>query len=75
MRAGYHVRVRKEQLTAHLARNTGQSKSAAADELDRVVHDILARLRRGETAELPGLGKLVPGEDGIVFKTGRGRKR
>ncbi|HWR53870.1 MAG TPA: HU family DNA-binding protein [Bryobacteraceae bacterium] len=67
--------MRKEQLTAHLARSTGQSRAAAADQLDRVVHDILARLRRGEAAELPGLGKLVPGENGTVFKTGRGRKR
>lgn len=66
--------MKKQQLTSRLARNTGQSRPAAADELDRVINDILARLRRGEAAELPGLGKLIPGENGIVFKRGREKR-
>jgi nucleoid DNA-binding protein len=51
----------KGELTNRLARQTHRSKAAAADELDRVVHQILTRLRRGEKARLPGLGTFVPG--------------
>ncbi|MGE5644672.1 MAG: HU family DNA-binding protein [Acidobacteriota bacterium] len=52
----------KDELAKRLARQTHCSKAAAADEVDRVVHQILTRLRRGEKAELPGLGTFVPGE-------------
>ncbi|MGD0202023.1 MAG: HU family DNA-binding protein [Bryobacteraceae bacterium] len=51
----------RDELAARLARQTGSSKAAAADEVDRVVNDILTRLRRGEKARLPGLGTFVPG--------------
>ncbi len=51
----------KGELTTRLARQTHRSKAAAADEVDRVVHQILSRLRRGEKARLPGLGTFVPG--------------
>jgi nucleoid DNA-binding protein len=52
----------KGELARKLARQTHRSKAAAADEVDRVVHQILTRLRRGEKATLPGLGTFVPGE-------------
>lgn len=39
----------------------GQSAPEAADDLARVVENILKRLRKGEVVTLPGLGKLVPG--------------
>lgn len=53
--------MKKPELTRRLALQTHRSQAAAADELDRVVHDILARLRRGEQARLPGLGTFLPG--------------
>jgi nucleoid DNA-binding protein len=52
----------KGELANRLARQMHRSKAAAADELDRVVHQILTSLRRGEKARLPGLGTFVPGE-------------
>jgi nucleoid DNA-binding protein len=59
----------KDALASRLARRTGSSKAAAADEVDRVVHDILARLRRGERAPLPGLGTFLPGQNpGFEFE-------
>ena len=33
----------------------------AADQLDRVVNEILSNLRSGNVAPLPGLGTFVPG--------------
>lgn len=53
--------MRKQQLASRLARQSGVVKAVAADQLERVVHDILTRLRKGEPASLPGLGTFVPG--------------
>jgi nucleoid DNA-binding protein len=39
----------------------GRSEPEAADDLARVVEEILKRLRKGQVVALPGLGKLVPG--------------
>jgi nucleoid DNA-binding protein len=52
----------KDDLASRLARRTQSSKAEAADEVDRVVHQILAKLRRGERAPLPGLGTFLPGQ-------------
>ena len=60
----------KGELAGRLARQTHRSKAAAADDVDRVVHNILASLRRGEKARLPGLGTFVPGaQPGFEFDT------
>ncbi len=53
--------MRKQELARRLARRSGVTPAEAADELDRVVHRIVSRLRRGERAELPGLGMFRPG--------------
>ncbi len=64
--------MKKPELTRRLARQTHCSQAAAADEVDRVVHDILARLRRGQPAHLPGLGTFLPGpEPGFRFERPR----
>jgi nucleoid DNA-binding protein len=52
----------KNELTAVLARENKIPESAAADELDRVVHDILRRLRKGKQVSVPGLGIFKPGK-------------
>jgi len=67
----------KENLATKLARGTSLSQSQAADELDRVVHGILKKLRSGKTVTLPGLGRLKPGPCGyLTFEPARraGRK-
>ena len=53
--------MKKLDLAKMLARQSGISTSAAADRLDRLVSDIVKSLRRGEAANLPGLGKFRPG--------------
>ncbi len=50
--------MRKEQIAARLARRTRLSRAEAADEVDRVVHAIIRRLRAGKPVALPGLGRL-----------------
>jgi nucleoid DNA-binding protein len=49
-----------------MARQSGVTEGEAADRLDRVVREILSRLRSGRQAELPGLGRLTTGPDGKV---------
>ena len=52
----------KSDLAARLARQTHSSKAEAADQLDRVVHEIIFNLRKGQPAPFPGLGSFRPGE-------------
>ena len=67
--------MKKAELARRLARQTHRSEAAAADEVDRVVHDILTRLRHGQEAHLPGLGTFVPGaEPGFRFEDPRREK-
>lgn len=49
-------------LIRRLARATGVTRAAAADQLDQVVANICDRLRRGQSAAIPGLGAFPPGD-------------
>jgi len=49
------------ELACRLAQQARTSMAEAADHVDRVVHDILCKLRAGKAAVLPGLGKFHPG--------------
>jgi nucleoid DNA-binding protein len=53
--------MRKPELVKRLARRSRVSNAEAADELDRVVNQIIFNLRKGQPASLPGLGKFTPG--------------
>jgi nucleoid DNA-binding protein len=57
--------MRKPEMAKRLARQAGVSKAEAADQLDHVVHQILTKLRKGEPAQLPGLGRFVLGPQGV----------
>ena len=54
--------MRKQGIAARLARKARLSRAAAADRLDRIIHDILAELKRGNPVALPGLGTFTPGD-------------
>ena len=61
--------MKKLELAKRLALQAGVSQAEAADQLDRVVHQILSNLRKGEPALLPGLGKFTPARTrGIRFE-------
>jgi nucleoid DNA-binding protein len=66
----------KQEIAKGIAEASGLTEAEAADRLDRVVSDILARLRRGESAPLPGLGKFTSKPGGkIGFRREGGRRR
>ncbi len=58
--------MKKPDIAKCLARRSGISAGEAADQLDGVVHQILAKLRHGGEASLPGLGKFHLRADGSV---------
>jgi nucleoid DNA-binding protein len=59
--------MKKADLARRLAKRVGVSPAEAADQLDRVVNGILTDLRKGQTAQLPGLGTFTAGR-GLRFK-------
>jgi nucleoid DNA-binding protein len=51
--------MKREELAKKLALRTGLSDSAARNEVDELVHNILLKLRKGHQVKLPGVGKLL----------------
>ena len=67
--------MKKREIAKIMARQSGGTQGEAADRLDRVVQAILAGVRRGETARLPGLGYFRQGADGrTAFRHERGKR-
>jgi len=61
--------MKKTDFARFLARRSRVSTAAAADQLDRMVHDILTQLREGKPVSLPGLGEFTPvGKAGFKFR-------
>jgi hypothetical protein len=58
--------MKKPEMAKRLARRSGVSAAQAADRLDEAVYQILRKLRRGQEAPLPGLGKFRIGPDGRI---------
>jgi len=56
--------MKKPEIAKKMARRTGVTSAEAADDLDRVVRQLLNALRKQGEATLPGLGKLKQGPDG-----------
>jgi nucleoid DNA-binding protein len=54
------------KLANKVAKHSSLSPAAAADEIDKVVHSVIRKLRRGESATLPGVGTLQPGADAQI---------
>ena len=67
----------KANIIEKLAKESNITPAAAADQVDQVVNAILARVRKGQTASLPGMGSFRSGHLGLEFdptppKTKRG---
>lgn len=58
--------MRKHELARKLARKTGITRAEAADQVDRLVNEILQKLRSGEAAQLPGLGRFLRNAEGNI---------
>jgi nucleoid DNA-binding protein len=58
--------MKKPEIARRIARRSGLTSAEAADQLDRVVREILSNLRRGQAADLPGLGRFRPTPGGVI---------
>jgi len=56
-----NLAMKKEQLAQQLAKESRITPAAAADQVDAILNAILKRVRRGQSASLPGLGTFLPG--------------
>ncbi len=56
--------MKKPEIAKKMARESGVSPAEAADRLDRIVHQILASLKKSGHASLPGLGTFTHRADG-----------
>jgi len=54
--------MKKTELATRLAKQVGVSRAEAADQLDHVVSQIISNLKKGQGAQLPGLGEFKPGD-------------
>jgi nucleoid DNA-binding protein len=58
--------MKKPELAKRLARRSKSTVGEAADRLDRIVGEIVRKLKQGEPAHLPGVGAFTVGRDGRV---------
>jgi nucleoid DNA-binding protein len=52
------------EIREQIARETGISQAAAADQLDEVITSILKTVKKGGSANLPGIGRFRRGLKG-----------
>lgn len=57
------VGMKKEQVARRLAKESRMTAGAAADQVDRILGDLQKRMRKGQSASLPGLGTFRPGRN------------
>jgi nucleoid DNA-binding protein len=65
--------MKKAEIAKNIARRAGVTQGEAADQVDRVVRQVLSRLRKGQDTELPGLGRFTYGADGRLAFEREGR--
>jgi nucleoid DNA-binding protein len=66
--------MKKPDIARRLARRSGVTPGEAADQLDRMVAQILENVRKGGEASLPGLGRFTRNSGGaLVFQAERDR--
>ncbi len=67
--------MKKAQLAKQLAKEARMTTAAAADQVDRILLDIVQRVRKGQSASLPGLGTFRPGrKDDFPFDPGKSKR-
>ena len=54
--------MKKSALARDVAKRHGLKTGDAADQMDRVVNQIIRTLKAGRPARLPGLGTITPGK-------------
>ncbi len=67
--------MKKTDIAQQIARETGVTPGEAADQVDEVVSSILKKLKNGQSANLPGLGRFRRDVQGGLKFTQASRRR
>ena len=59
--------MKKPELANRLARRSNSTVAEAADRLDRMIGEIVQKLKHGEQARLPGVGAFSRARNGKLF--------
>ncbi|MGH9632421.1 MAG: HU family DNA-binding protein [Bryobacteraceae bacterium] len=54
-----------DRLVRRLAKLSKVSEAQAADQIHGAVHEIISKLRKGESVSVPGIGKFKPGRNPV----------
>ena len=67
--------MKNPELARKFARRSNSTVGEAADRLDRIVGEIVRKLKQGEPARLPGVGEFTRNPDGrVAFQPERKRR-
>lgn len=68
--------MKKPEIARSIARQSKTSVPLAADSLDRMIHELVQRMRQGKEARLPGVGRFTYAADGTIdFEREGGNRR
>ena len=52
-----------KQVIRQLAKRSSVTQAEAADQIDKYIHDVLRKLRKGHNVPVPGVGVIAPSRD------------
>jgi len=57
-----------KQVIRQLAKRSSVTQAEAADQIDKYIHDVLRKLRKGQNVPVPGVGVITPGRNSKLIK-------
>jgi nucleoid DNA-binding protein len=57
-----------KQVIRQLAKRSSVTQAEAADQIDKYIHDVLRKLRKGQNVPVPGVGVITSGRDSKLIK-------
>lgn len=62
------IKTGMKQVIRQLAKKSSVTQAEAADQIDRYIHDVLQKLRKGQRVPVPGVGVISPGRSSQLMK-------
>lgn len=62
------IKTGMKQVIRQLAKRSSVTQAEAADQIDRYIHDVLQKLRKGQRVPVPGVGVISPGRNSQLMK-------
>jgi nucleoid DNA-binding protein len=62
------IKTGMKQVIRQLAKRSSVTQAEAADQIDRYIHEVLQKLRKGQRVPVPGVGVISPGRNSQMMK-------